>query len=249
MEGGSQGLPEQWQGSAGPPAPPTQPPVAERGLETFPLLDRESRRRRETDTQLSYAMYLVVGFITFGIYIIYVHFKLIQRQQEHFKRMGRFNDDLLKLVEERASDTGQTAAAGSSIDELRQLNEDYQRLQRGKERSPALWIILSIITLGLAFLYVLWFLNADLVAHQRAEAEYIEKASGVLNRLGIGKHPVVVEQVVPDRSFPLYLFLTIITIGLFEFYWAYVRINDGNQHFLEHDRFEDQLMAVIRTAA
>ena len=43
-------------------------------------------------------MYLVVGFITFGIYIIYVHFKLIQRQQEHFKRMGRFNDDLLKLI-------------------------------------------------------------------------------------------------------------------------------------------------------
>src|SRR4051794_14240235 len=174
MEGSPQGLPDQWQGSSGPPAPPTQPPAAG-GLETFPLLDRESRRRRETDTQLSYAMYLVVGFITFGIYIIYVHFKLIQRQQEHFKRMGRFNDDLLKLVEERASDTGQTGAVGSSIDELRRLNEDYQRLQRGKERSAALWIILSIITLGIAFLYVLWFLNADLVAHQRAEAEYIEK--------------------------------------------------------------------------
>jgi hypothetical protein len=46
------------------------------------------------------------------------------------------------------------------IDELRQLNEDYQRLQRGKERNPALWIILSIITLGIAFLFVLWFLNA-----------------------------------------------------------------------------------------
>jgi hypothetical protein len=239
------------QSPSAPPPPPASPAIGDQrgGLETFPLLDRESRRRRETDSQLSYAMYLVVGFITLGIYVIYVHFKLIQRQQEHYKRMGRFSDDLLKLIEERANDTGQMQAKAREIDEIRLLNEDYQRLQRGKERSPALWIILSIITIGLAFLYVLWFLNADLVAHQRAEAEYIEKASGILNRLGIGRHPVVVEQVVPDRSFPLYLFLTIITIGLFEFYWAYVRIKDGNDHFLEHDRFEDQLMAVIRANA
>src|SRR5947199_353801 len=55
---------------------------AQQGLETFPLLDRESRRRRQTDEQLSYAMYLVLGFFTFGIYSIYVHFKLIARQQE-----------------------------------------------------------------------------------------------------------------------------------------------------------------------
>jgi hypothetical protein len=218
-------------------------------LETFPLLDRESRRRRDTDVHLSYAMYLVVGFITLGIYVIYAHFKMIQRQQEHFKRMGRFNDDLLKLVEERAEDLGQTQQHARAIDELRVLDEDYQRLQRGKERSPGLWIVVSIITFGLGFIYVLWFLNADLQAHQRAEAEYIEKASAVLNKLGIGKHSVVVEEVVPNRSFPLYLFLTFITIGLFELYWAYVRIKDGNLHFSEHDRFEDQLVGMIRANA
>ena len=199
--------------------------------------------------QLSYAMYLVVGFLTLGIYAIYINFKLIQRQQEHFKRMGRFNEDLLQLVGERAEATGQTANVTPDLDDLRQSNEDYQRLQRGKERSPALWTILSIITFGLAFLYVLWFLNDDLIQHQAAEAVYIEKASAVLNKLGIGRHPVIVEHVVPDRSYPLYLFLTIITIGFFEFYWSYVRIRDGNEHFLEHDRFEDQLMGLIRTAA
>jgi hypothetical protein len=217
-------------------------------LESFSLLDRESRRRNDTDTQLSYAMYLVLGFVTLGIYAIYVNYKLIERQQEHYKRMTRFNDDLFKVVEERAEDVGKTEEVRRDVDELRTLNDEFQRLQRGKERNPALWTILSIVTLFILFFYVLYFLNDDLLKHQRAEAEYIEKASAVLNKLGIGGHPVVVEQVVPDRSFPLYLFLTIFTFGLFELYWAYVRIKDGNDHFNEHDRFENQLMSLIRSA-
>lgn len=218
-------------------------------LESFSLLDRESRRRRDTDTRLSYAMYLIVGFFTLGIYTIYVHFKMIQTQQEHFKRMGRFNDDLLKLVEERATDIDEYQQRTRDIEELRGLNEDFQRLQRGKERSPGLWIVLSIVTLGLAFLFVLWFLNADMVAHQRAERDYLEKASQLLVKLGIGKHPIAVDEVVPDRSYPLYLLATVCTLGLFELYWSYVRIKDVNGHYDEHDRFEDQLVSVIRANA
>jgi hypothetical protein len=226
------------------------PPATSRGvLEKFPLLDRESRRRRDTDIQLSYAMYLVLGFFTLGIYDVYVHFKLIQRQQEHYARMGRFNEDLYGIIEERAEDIGASQTYAREIEDIRLGMEDYHRLQRGKERSAGLWILISLITLGLGFFYVLYFLNADLRQHQAAEAEYIEKAGAVLNKLGIGRHPVIVEQVVPDRSFPLYLLFTFITLGLFELYWAYVRIKDGNQHFLEHDRWEDQLVSLIRTAA
>ncbi|MGH2924729.1 MAG: DUF4234 domain-containing protein [Solirubrobacterales bacterium] len=251
-----QGNPPAQPPPAQPPAapPPAAPPAVQQpgqpsAIESFSLLDRESRRRRDTDQQLSFAMFLVLGFITLGIYVIYVHYKMIERQQEHYKRMGRFNQDLFQVVEERAEATGQTAALARDIDELRQLNDNYQRLQRGKERNPALWIILAIVTLGIAYLYIFWFLNDDLVLHQSAEAEYIEKASAVLNKLGIGRHPVVVEQVVLDRSYPLYLFLSVITIGFFGIYWNYVLIRDPNEHFLEHDRFEDQLMSLIRTVA
>lgn len=193
-------------------------------------------------------MYLVVGILTLGIYTIYVHYKLIARQQDHYKRMRRFTDDLIRLVDEQASEIGSGQSTGELV-EIRGLNDEFQRFQRGKERSPALWTILGIVTLGLAFLYVLYFLNADLVRHQRIEAEFIEKASALLTKLGVGKYPIQVEQVVPNRSYPLYLFLTVITLGLFELYWAYVRIKDPNEHFKEHDRFEDQLISTIRLAA
>jgi hypothetical protein len=218
-------------------------------LETFPLLDRESRRRIETDKEMSFGLYLVLTFITFGIYAIYAFYKLIEREQQHFERMTRFNDDLYKLAEEQAEDTGKTAEASTELVELRGMNEDFQRLQAGKERSPALWTIISIVTLGLGYLYVYYFLHKDLIEHQRAEAEYVEKSSSLLNKLGIGKHPVAVEQVVGERSYALYLLLSIVTFGLFGIYWNYTFFKDGNEHFLEHRRFEDQLMGVIRTAA
>ncbi len=218
-------------------------------LETFPLLDRESRRRIETDNEMSFGLYIVLSIITLGIYAIYVHYKLIQREQEHFGRMTRFNDDLYKLAEEQAEDKGKAAEVSSSLDELRSRNEDFQRLQTGKERSPALWTIVSIITLGIAYFYVYYFLHKDLRDHQQAEAEYIEKASLLLNRLGIGKHPITVEQVVPERSYPLYLLLSFVTLGIFGIYWNFTFFKDGNEHFLEHRRFEDQLMSIIRTTA
>lgn len=218
-------------------------------LETFPLLDRESRRRIETDKEMSFGLYIVLTLITFGIYAIYAHYKLIEREQEHFARMARFNDDLYKLAVEQAEETGRSSEASPELEELRGMNEDFQRLQATDERSPALWTIISLITLGLGYLYVYWFLHADLIKHQRAEAEYIEKASLVLNHLGIGKHPVTVEQVVGERSYPLYLLITIFTLGLFGIYWNYTFFKDGNSHFREHQRFEDQLMSVVRSAA
>jgi hypothetical protein len=218
-------------------------------LETFPLLDRESRRRIETDQEMSFGLYIVLSIITFGIYAIYAHYKLIQREQEHFDRMGRFNSDLYKLTSEQADDTGKAGEVSAQLDELRGMDEDFQRLQAGKERSAALWTIISIITFGLAYFYVYYFLHKDLIEHQRAEAEYIEKASLVLNQLGVGKHPIGVEQIVGERSYALYLLLSIVTFGLFGIYWNYTFFKDGNAHFLEHRRFEDQLMSVIRTAA
>jgi len=218
-------------------------------LETFPLLDRESRRRIETDKEMSFGLYIVLTIITFGIYAIYAFYKLIQREQEHFGRMTRFNDDLYKLAVEQGEDTGRTGELSADLEKLRGMNEDFQRLQAGKERSPALWTIISIVTLGIAYLYVYYFLHKDLMEHQRAEAEYIEKASLLLNRLGVGKHPIAVEQVVRERSFALYLLLSLVSFGLFGIYWNYTFFKDGNEHFLEHRRFEDQLMNVVRTAA
>lgn len=218
-------------------------------LETFPLLDRESRRRVETDREMSFGLYIVLTIITFGIYGIYAHYKLIQREQEHFERMTRFNSDLYTLAVEQAEDTGKTAEFSTQLDELRVMDEEFQRLQATDERSPALWTIISIITLGIAYLYVYWFLHKDLMDHQRAEAEYVEKASILLNKLGIGKHPVTVEQVVHERSYPLYLLISILTLGLFGIYWNYTFFKDGNNHFREQQRFEDQLMGLIRGAA
>jgi hypothetical protein len=213
------------------------------------MLERESRKKRDTDTRLSWGLYILLGIVTLGIYTIYVHWKLIERQQAHYKRMGRFADALLNLVEEQADVSNRRGEVGLGLTHLHSLNEDLQQLQRGKERSAALWTVLGILTLGIAFFYVLYFLNADLVAHDRAESQLVEEASSLLGKLGIGRYPVTVDARVPDHNFALFLLLTIITLGIFGLYWSYVRIKDPNDHFEEHERWEEQLLTTIRTAA
>jgi Domain of unknown function (DUF4234) len=226
-----------------------QAPAGPTRLEAFPLLDGDSRKRLESDVRLSFAMYLVLGWLTLGVYAWYIHYKLMARQQDHFRRMGRFVADLLKVVEERAELVGKTEECRSDLYELRGLNDSFQRLNQQSQHSSALWLILSIATLGIASLYPLYFLNKDLQRHQAAEAEYVDKASMLLTKLGVGRHAVVAEQVAPDRSYPLYVVLSIVTLGVFGYYWLYALIKDGNDHFAENDRFEDQLLATIRSAA
>ena len=52
-------------------------------------------------------------------------------------------------------------------------------------------------------------------------------------------------KALPSRSFVLYFILSIVTLGIFEFYWSYVLIKDFNEHFKAQWQFEDSLMSVI----
>ncbi|MEI6797346.1 MAG: DUF4234 domain-containing protein, partial [Methanomassiliicoccales archaeon] len=49
-------------------------------------------------------------------------------------------------------------------------------------------------------------------------------------------------KTLPERSFVIYLVLTIVTLGLFMFYWVYVIIKDMNEHMKNQWAFEDQLL-------
>ena len=55
------------------------------------------------------------------------------------------------------------------------------------------------------------------------------------------------ETILPDRSFVLYLILTIITLGIFGIYWLYVLLKDPNEHFKHHILVEDRLLGQLES--
>ena len=110
------------------------------------------------------------------------------------------------------------------------------------EKSPAVWIVLSILVPFLIF-YVYHFLNKDFYKHERHEDHVMEDLNRAIQELG--GEPVRVRriQAIPDRSTVVYIVLTIVTMGLFVLYWVYTLTKDPNQHFMEHRRWEDDLLS------
>lgn len=96
--------------------------------------------------------------------------------------------------------------------------------------------------------YVYCFLMKDFYMHERREEKFWEDIGRVLNKCGITFTPTRRMQPVPNRSFWLYLILTIITAGIFSIYWLYVLLKDPNEHFKYHVRVEDELFKVLESA-
>ena len=177
----------------------------------------------------------VIGLII-PILNIYALYKLIKRRNDHFHRQSLLTEDLLKVIQTSA-DVKEIKVELSSLE--RTLREGARE---EAEKGAALWAILSAVT-GLAVLYVFYFLMKDFYNHERREDSFWETISSNLGRIGVTfTLPVPLRRnLVPNRSFAVYIVLTIVTLGIFGLYWFYILIKDPNEHFREHATLEPQL--------
>lgn len=182
----------------------------------------------------------VIGFIV-SIVLIY---KLVKRRNTHFKRQTFLFEDTLTMVKDVASkkDVNIDVELSSCERTLREVKVDET------EKSAALWAILSAI-IFIATWYVYYFLMKDFYKHERREEGLLEDVGRMLSKCDIAFTPPRRMETVPDRSFVLYLILSIITLGLFNIYWLYVLIKDPNIHFKYHIHFEDELLKTLESAA
>ncbi|MEM2912396.1 MAG: DUF4234 domain-containing protein [Candidatus Bathyarchaeia archaeon] len=184
--------------------------------------------------------------VIIAIFMVIILYRLIQRRNKHFSRQQLFMDDIIAALKSIASKKKE--ATVEKIDALeRSLRE--ARMEE-TEKSAALWVILSLIT-GIAGLYVLYFLTKDFYKHERREDYAIADIYAILNALGISAtapRRIEISSPIPERSFALYLILTIVTLGIFGIYWYYCLIEDPNRHFKYHIQLEDQLVDTVSKA-
>lgn len=184
----------------------------------------------------------IIAGIVAGILLAVLSYKLIKRQSGHILReaqMRRATIDYLRIkgAERGASNNvEQYLSAMDAIDREMTFNE--------KPRDPVLWAILSII-IPFVSLYVLYFLTKYTFDHDRRLNSFAQNAQLAGAQLGLDlAQPNW--RPVHDRSFILYLILSIVTLGLFVIYWYYVLITDMNEHFDNEWLFEDQLAREIQ---
>ena len=184
----------------------------------------------------------VLGIISFIVLIVLIY-KLVDRRNAHFKRQTFLMEDAIKLLRKIAEEKK------TSVETELSLCERTLREARAEEteKSAVLWAILSAVT-NIATLYVCYFLMKDFYKHERREDGFWEDISKILSKLGISFSPPRRMNPLPNRSFILYLILSIITIGIFGIYWLYVLIKDPNEHFRYHASIDEELFTTLEKA-
>jgi len=174
------------------------------------------------------------------ILLAYLGYMLISRRNKHFKRQSRFFEDMIAYM--RALSSRKKVDAEEGLSSLERMVSEMRADQT--EKSAILWVLLIINFPLIPLLYVLYFLGKDLRLHERMEDGLIEDSNKILESLGAS---VGVRRLnpIPERSFVLYLILTVVTLGIFGIYWLYILITDPNNHFKHHIQYEDELMSKI----
>ncbi|MDI6806169.1 MAG: hypothetical protein QMD20_05865 [Candidatus Bathyarchaeia archaeon] len=184
---------------------------------------------------------VLVSLLSFVVSII-LTYKLVKRRNTHFQRQIFLSEDVLSRLKEITSTKGTSAEA-----EMATLERTLREVKvEETEKSAVLWAILSAI-IFIASWYVYYFLMKDFYKHERREDTFFEDVGRVLGKSGITFTPPRRMKPIPDRSFVLYLIVTIITAGIFEIYWLYVLLIDPNEHFKYHIELEDELFKVLES--
>jgi len=167
-------------------------------------------------------------------------YKLVRRRSLHFRRDAALREALIKYVQQLASSLGKETEVTVELATMNTIHSEAKAEEPWK--GPVLWALLSIF-IPFAILYVLYFLTKDPPRHDRRQSSFLQQAQSALSKLG---KPVVYPswRQLPERSFFLYLVLTIIT-GFFALYWYYVLIKDFNEHFKAQWVFEDELLRAV----
>lgn len=209
-------------------------------MENLSALDDAIRNRAHTDRRIDFVRAFLLSLVTFGIYGVYVLYRLLERREQHFERMVSLRRRLRLLLEERAATVGGLEA---DVTELKALDTAATERDRRGEKTPVLWLVLGILT-GVTNFYVFYFLNDDFRAHAEAECAFFEKASAILKKLG-RPWPAPAIAPLPERRFVKYLFLTLVSLGIFGVYWWYTLITDPDSHFAEHAAWETGLREAL----
>lgn len=207
-------------------------------------LEATMRQRPVTDWQTAFWPAFLLTLITCGIYGIYILYKLMDRRLQHFERMISFRYYLIQVIREQAQAAGRQEELEPEMQQLEGLHLEASNRDRAGEKSPVLWLVLSIV-IGFVMYYVYYFLNDDFRAHEANEQMFMFKAGELMQKLGMTEQQVVTNMVVPERNFVTFLILTIITCGIYGIYWWYTLITDVNNHFDNHAWWESQVYAIV----
>lgn len=211
-------------------------------------IDRAVKERRDSDTQLvNYWLYLfLLGPVTLGIYGLFLFFKRITRVDRFSERKHPYYESLIDWTERYARQEGKEDAVHHMLTDMRaEIAAAYEGNLR--KINAGMSLLITIVTIGIYGLYVLYRMNRYWWDAQVVEQEFDDKLSQAWLNLDLMRYPISFKlDQGKRRSYPLYLILSIVTIGIWGIVWDYKIHTDPDNLYKEFHSIEDTVLQTIR---
>lgn len=160
----------------------------------------------------------------------------VHAQLESYERQNKRNAALLVLLR---------VVFGGWVGPLNLFNGGSAADEGGAAVAVAVVAVVTGTVTAVIGAYINHFLNKDVRFYETWEDSMSEQAAWVLGRIGspVEIHPR--DPAIPKRDTALYVFLTIITLGLFAIWWRYAMMQDGNRHFDGDELWEYKIMRAL----
>ena len=178
--------------------------------------------------------------ITFGIFGLVLFFGLMRRMRDHNRRRLELLDAANTLAWERANKVGLAEELRPNFERVA-FHLQTLRTMTTDSRDPVLWLILAIVTGGLAVTIGLILLDSDLIKHDRSEGAAEAELAAIYGRLGQTVPAPDPGRVKLPQNYVGRVIVTIVTFGIYLLWWLYDAMVDGNRHFEINWAWEDSL--------
>ncbi len=110
-------------------------------------------------------------------------------------------------------------------------------------RDPTIWLLLSIVGGRLGFVEIIAyvFLDGDLVKHDIAEGGAESEVATIFSRLGQPVPQPDPARIKGKHNYIARVIVSIVTVGIYAFWWTYNMMNEPNRHFEVNWAWEDSL--------
>jgi hypothetical protein len=204
------------------------------------------QRRAETDYRFEKPwLNIVLGVITCGVFFVIVFYHLVKRSREHNRRRLELLDAATTFAWNEVYRRGLGEELTPAFERIA-LHLDVLRRQTTEFRDPAIWVILAIFFRGIPEIVAFVLLDGDLIAHDRAEGAVEAELAAIYERLG---QPLPVpdpSRVKAPDQYAWRIVVTIVTCGIYLFWWFVDQQREGDAHYAINWPWEDHLAQAVQ---
>lgn len=217
-------------------------------VQSVQKIERSIKERREVDVPfMNWWLYiLIVNPVTLRIYGIIMFFKRTGRVDKFIVRKKDYYQSVLDYTEKYSQEKNRYDDIRNDLKDANDfVNTSFSK--EIKEIKAGISFLLIIITLGIWGFVWLYKINKIWYALQKVEQDFDDKISQIWSKVGLIKYPLSFNvDSSKNRSYALYLILSIITFGIWALVWDFKIHTDPDNLYKEFHSIEDTVLQTVR---